>query len=351
MTFSNLNSYLRLTYRDAVADCDEISSRLSACGLTDEEPLVTIAIPTFQRSDLLIEAVKSALRQDWPRQFEIVVVDNDPSSVNAQTLIDRLPELRQKNFRYFVNEHNIGAFPNWNRCLRVARGEWVTLLNDDDLLDPNCLSTLFSAIDRDPAVDGITSRLRWLDERPGAVQAQPTIRDAIRAFSGRLLRSYQFGGKDARKIRSRRLFWGPIGNSGGFIFRRSAALAIGGFYPEEHPSSDYWFYARFAAKYNLRQHREQVINIRKTGNNITASTVLEQLKEGYKLQTALVNSGEVPGWWRIFIPYLAACHRAEFEQTWDSRVSKANLEDVLGTSLPGNHPRFIDVARLLFRGF
>jgi GT2 family glycosyltransferase len=89
-----------------------------------------------------------------------VIVDNDPESQCAELLLNRFPELRERNFRYIVNRENIGAWGNFNRCIQMARGQWLTFLQDDDLLDSNYLQLMFASIDEDPSIDGIVCRKR-----------------------------------------------------------------------------------------------------------------------------------------------------------------------------------------------
>ena len=336
-----------LTYRDAVDDWPQVPSVLVWEGADPTPPLVTIAVTTFNRPDLLAHAVRSALAQDLDRPFEVIVCDNDPASAVAQGLAAAIPELADRSFRYFVHSENMGVFGNFNRCIALARGEWVTILNDDDLLDPECLSLALAEARRDPSIDGVVPRKRWLDERD--VAPRPARRS--RKIAGDALRAVMFRGRRSRRIKAERFFWGAVvGNGGGFVFRKSAALAVGGFYPEEYPSADYWFYARFAARHHLRQHRAVAATIRKTGEQITTSSVLQQLQQGHRLQSTLAGS-EAPSWWRRFIPLLAARHLAEFEQNWASRVTVAELEQALGISLPTDRRRVVEVARLLLRGF
>ena len=157
-----------LAFRDSFADVAHVPSDLVFEGADRRTPIASVVVTTLRRQDLIVEAVESVLALDWDRPFELVVVDNDPESRGAENLLQILPQLRNSNFRYFVHRSNIGLFPNHSRGIELARGEWVTILNDDDLLDPNFLTLMFAEIERHPQTDGIVCQKRIFDQRAGS---------------------------------------------------------------------------------------------------------------------------------------------------------------------------------------
>jgi glycosyltransferase involved in cell wall biosynthesis len=96
-------------------------------------PLVTIAIPTFERLGYLREAASSALDQTDPR-VEVLIGDDGTSEAIArwgQELAAGNPRVR-----YFHNPHTLGLAGNWNALADTARGEFITIIGDDDRLLP-----------------------------------------------------------------------------------------------------------------------------------------------------------------------------------------------------------------------
>jgi glycosyltransferase involved in cell wall biosynthesis len=338
-----------LTFRNALADWDHVPSVIVARGKDDEPAPVTIAILTYRRPELLVEAVESALRQDWDRPFRIIVVDDDPKSQNAGLLLERLPALNETNFRYFVNSGNLGIFGNWNRAIQLADSEWLTVLSDDDQLDAGFLRLMFSELHRDPRIDGLVCRDNLLDERLHRTEHVPP---PWRRLISRALMEYKFGGQTTRRIKPHRLFWeAVVGSASGFVFRTQAAKDIGGYYPEEFPTSDWWFYVRFSQRFHLRQHRGAAVNIRVGEMNESAklSTIKQGLHSEYRLQQALAGS-EVPRWWIRFIPLILANHRRYVEDFWNAKIPEAELEQALNLKLPKNRPRLYKVLQIATRG-
>ncbi len=93
------------------------------------KPLVSVIIPTYNRSDLLGRAVKSVLSQTFT-DLEIVIVDdcsNDQTPVVVKRLKDSDPRIR-----YIRLKENQGGPRARNRGIREARGKYIGLLDDDD---------------------------------------------------------------------------------------------------------------------------------------------------------------------------------------------------------------------------
>lgn len=335
-----------LPIRNAFADWEHVESRLVAQGRTDQTPLVTIAIPTFRRPHLLPLSVASVLAQEFDRPFELLIIDNEPGSNGADLLLEQFPALRNVIFRYFVNDENTGLFGNWNRCITLARSEWMTILNDDDLLDPDYLKTMFSTIDRRPEVDGIVCQKRTLDERANkGVEVKGVRRIAKRAI---LEASYR--GQDSRRMPPGKFFWGALlGNGGGFLFRKKCAVAIGGYYPEEWPSGDQWFYARFATWFHLRQHRAVLASIRTAENeSLRPETAEAAITCMVGLQEKLLGTA-VPKWWRRLIPLTVARDIGDNSRHLRVDLPKEKLAAKLNMSVR-ERPYLLWATRVLLRG-
>jgi glycosyltransferase involved in cell wall biosynthesis len=104
-----------------------------------ERPLVTIAVPTYNRARFLAETIKSAQRQTYPN-LEIIVADN-ASCDDTEAVVCSSQE-EDPRIRYVRNSTNLGMVGNWNVLLREARGTFFLLLSDDDLIDPGAIAGL-----------------------------------------------------------------------------------------------------------------------------------------------------------------------------------------------------------------
>ncbi|WP_145500740.1 glycosyltransferase family 2 protein, partial [Yersinia bercovieri] len=101
----------------------------------DDDVLLTIAIPTYKRFELLKETLRSVFSLEFNIPIEVIVVDNDPD--NSELVLSEMKEFEHCDFIYYKNIENYGMFGNWNQCLNLGRGKLITILHDDDLLCAN----------------------------------------------------------------------------------------------------------------------------------------------------------------------------------------------------------------------
>lgn len=106
-------------------------------------PLVTIAMPTYNRADgYLPEAIESALRQTY-RPIEILISDN----CSTDDTTERVRSYEDPRIRYVRHETNLGAQGNFEYCVDAARGDFFLMLHDDDRIDPDLVETCIDALD------------------------------------------------------------------------------------------------------------------------------------------------------------------------------------------------------------
>jgi hypothetical protein len=281
--------------------------------------------------------------------MEVVVVDNDPASTNVEQLVERVPALRGTAFRYYVNAENLGMFGNWNRCIELGRGTWHSMLHDDDLLDPDFADVLMSTLNRHPQIDGIACRKRNLDQRvQGRAPPPGAARRAMRSARDAAI----FGFTDHRIVDSRKLFWAStLGNPTGFICRKSAAIEAGGYWPEDYPSGDHFFFARFAARFRLAQHRRTLASFRIAVNETMGPEVIRGfVVAGWTLQQRMAGR-EVPAWWTRLSGLSAACEIAAWNRYWHADVDAHDVEREIGQRLPKPRRSLYLLGKVLLRGF
>ena len=105
-------------------------------------PLVTIAVPTVGRLGYLKEAVASALAQEYAPLEVLVGDDAGPPELRAWC---EEASARDARVRYRRNARRLGLAGNWNALAVEARGEFVTIIGDDDRLLPRFVRTLVAA--------------------------------------------------------------------------------------------------------------------------------------------------------------------------------------------------------------
>ena len=120
-----------------------------------DRPLVSVYLPTRNRHQLLREAIESVLGQTY-RDFELLIVDDGSDDTCAtdggtQAVITEF-SARDHRIRGFRHEKSLGAPAARNRAIAEARGRYLTGLDDDDLMLPRRLESLFAAKPEDHAL-------------------------------------------------------------------------------------------------------------------------------------------------------------------------------------------------------
>ena len=108
------------------------------------EKLLSICIGTYNRSDYLIQNLDVLLPQlkGLEDAVELLISDNHSTDSEYQKLCDYLKQV-DFPFSLFRQEKNIGGEPNVFSVSDKARGDYLFLLGDDDLLSPNFIEIVF----------------------------------------------------------------------------------------------------------------------------------------------------------------------------------------------------------------
>lgn len=117
--------------------------------------LVSIIIPTY-KTTWFEQALASAMAQDYPH-CEIIVSDDSPYGEPAE-IVKICQEKSRHPIIYFRNKPALGDVGNHEKCFRESKGKYIKLFSDDDLLAPDCVSELVSAIEASDEIRIATSR-------------------------------------------------------------------------------------------------------------------------------------------------------------------------------------------------
>lgn len=109
--------------------------------------MVSICIPAYNNEKDIKGTLESLLKQTY-KDIEIVVVD-DASTDSTAALVESIKDDRIHLYR---NEKNLGMAGNWNRCVELAKGEYIKLICADDRLVPESIETEVNAMQKDPAI-------------------------------------------------------------------------------------------------------------------------------------------------------------------------------------------------------
>lgn len=146
---------------DSAHSGNPAASTLDCGGL----PLVSVVIPTFNGAHFLAQTIESALAQTYP-SLEVIVVD-DGSTDETPAIVAAFGS----RVRY-VRQANAGTAAARNRGILEARGEYIALLDHDDLWLPRKLERQLPVFATDPLIGVVFARIEFFRTETGEVTAQ-----------------------------------------------------------------------------------------------------------------------------------------------------------------------------------
>ncbi|MDQ7799469.1 MAG: glycosyltransferase family 2 protein [Candidatus Edwardsbacteria bacterium] len=111
---------------------------------------ITVIMPTYNRASTICRAIDSVLNQTY-KDIEILVID-DGSKDNTLEIIGKYKDNRIKIIKHNTNKGVISAK---NTGLDKATGKWVTHVDSDDEIVPECFAILLDALKTDPNINHI----------------------------------------------------------------------------------------------------------------------------------------------------------------------------------------------------
>ena len=219
-------------------------------------PQVTILLATWNRAKMLPRAIESLQSQSF-KDWELVIAD-DGSTDGTPEVVEEW-QRREKRIAYVRNRENQGISKNYNTVFRVARGEYIAMIDDDD---PWCDN------------EKLAKQIKFLEEH----------RDYVGCGGGVIVvdehgkEKYRYLKPETDKaIRAKMLFSNPMANST-TLFRKSAGEKVG-WYDETTRYSgdrDFWLKAGLVGKlYNFPEYFSYYTM---TGGNTSISKIRPHLK-------------------------------------------------------------------------
>lgn len=143
--------------------------------------LVSVIIPIYNGEKTLERAVSSVLNQTIFSQVEIVLID-DGSKDKSLQLAKRIQKKNPNNVTLVINEKNLGIAKTQNKGLRVAKGQFIARLDQDDLfIDKKKLEKQSKALLNDPDLGLIGTWTKVINEDgPNFELIPPTTDEKIR---------------------------------------------------------------------------------------------------------------------------------------------------------------------------
>ncbi|MDI6735235.1 MAG: glycosyltransferase [bacterium] len=170
-------------------------------------PIISVIITTFNRPALLSEAIKSVLSQNI-ENLEIIIVDDAIVDNGTKQIIFSFKDSR---IHYLKNYTNLGSAKSLNIGLKTAKGEYIAILDDDDVW----LSS-----------DKLDEQIKFLDKNQNCVLVGTNV--VVTDYNdGKEITRINFPHRD-EELRRNIFYYNPFAHSS-VVYRKKAVLEVGGY--------------------------------------------------------------------------------------------------------------------------
>ncbi len=200
-------------------------------------PRVTVFVPVYNAEKFIADTVASVLRQTFT-DFELLVIDDGSTDQSIKIL----ESFHDQRIRIERNGKNRGRPFTRNKGLMQARGEYLSVLDSDDLCEPDRLARQVEFLDTHPNIAAVGSWAKYVDENGNVafICKPPAESDEIR----------------------RKIFQANCFIHSSVTFRRQALIEIGGYNLEYLQAQDYELFLRLSARHDLANISEPLVQYR-----------------------------------------------------------------------------------------
>lgn len=220
-------------------------------------PKVTVCMPSYNHAHYIGKSIESVLSQTFD-DWELVISDNC-SSDNTAGVVRKFTDMR---IRFYRNDANLGPVRNWNRCVSLARGEYVAILESDDQYLRRMLERSVEILNAHPRVGITHSSFHRIDSEGNFI-------DTVRRWE----HDQVMDGHTALRHLTRECYITPSS----VVMRRTCFDDAGGFDERYRYNIDWSMWMRVALSHDISYIAEPLV-LQRTGHagSVTTREVIRQ---------------------------------------------------------------------------
>jgi O-antigen biosynthesis protein len=228
------------------------------------DPKISVIMAAFNKSRHIREAIESILRQTM-KDFELIVVDD----VSTDDTVSVIKSIDDPRIVLLQNDVNSGPAPTRNKAVAAARGEYLAIMDADDIAVPERFQKESDFLDLHPDYGLVGSAFYSIDEN-GARLGLTRVLTEDRDIREGLKKQNWFGHSTV-------------------MIRRAIFNEMGGYDTAFKYSHDYELMIRVAEKYKVANLNEPLCSWRSSPGNITNAKADEQKRFAEKARISALT--------------------------------------------------------------
>ncbi|MFV0146853.1 glycosyltransferase [Empedobacter falsenii] len=225
-------------------------------------PLISVCIPTYNGEIYLQEALDSIKKQTY-QSLEVIISDDQSKDKTLSICQQFKSEVDFPVYIYTHQPSGIGA--NWNNSIDKANGEYIKMLFQDDVLEPNCIKVMFDYLQKNN-LEIVISKRSIIDSFSQEITSGDwynNYNDLQKATSLDTREFYIFSKKDINRINFNRFLYENIfGEPCVSLFSKKMYYKTGKWNIDLKQVLDYVYYLRVLKYYNIGIIGEKLVKFR-----------------------------------------------------------------------------------------
>jgi glycosyltransferase involved in cell wall biosynthesis len=222
---------------------------------TAGSPVISVIMPVYNSGKYLETAIESILSQTFI-SFEFIIID-DGSTDNSRYLLKKY-SIADKRIRVILNKQNLGNYPSRNKGMSVAKGEFIAVMDSDDIAYPERFDYQINFFRENPESVMVGSQVMLIDPEGRDLGLKPDIPLTHKAINKKLLDG----------------LWGVIHPS--VIMRKDAVDELGGYRERFRSCADHDLYLRLSEIGKIANMPEVLLSYRQHYSSMTINTSDQQ---------------------------------------------------------------------------
>ncbi len=227
-------------------------------------PQISVIVPNYNHAKYLKQRIESILNQTY-QDFELLILD-DCSTDNSREVIEQYRNNVKVNHIVYNTENSGSTFKQWDKGIKLAKGEYIWIAESDDWADKNFLEVILSEIKNNSAVSLTYCIPKYTKENGELWNWQPQVTGNTKAYNG------------VDFIRTKLIYSNVIHNASTAVFRKSSYENIVNMqYQTMKLCGDWLFYVLLAEQGDVLEISRHLSYFRRHDKSVTPAAVKKGL--------------------------------------------------------------------------
>lgn len=144
---------------------------------------LSVIMGVYNDTEFLTDAINSILNQTF-KDFEFIICDDCSTDEQVNKILKEFAEKDQR-IVLIENQINLKAGHTRNNCIEIAKGEYIAIMDSDDISLSDRFEKQVKFLDENPEISGVGTKAKYIDNQNNlikdfSVKTNPTLQDLLK---------------------------------------------------------------------------------------------------------------------------------------------------------------------------